>query len=151
MPTEYPHLHALHSWKEIANYLGRGVRTVQRWQKLGLPVRRLGTGSRSPVMADARDLDRWLQRASSNRSKIPQSSDHLMAIGMLRDVLQQGQCLRDEMAALRDSTSSSLARLVLTLSNLEKAYTESRSGLETPDMNPSTPSARSFAARGRRN
>ena len=31
----------LNTWKEIATYMGRGVRTVQRWEReLGLPVRR---------------------------------------------------------------------------------------------------------------
>ena len=33
----------LNSWKEIAAYMGRGVRTLQRWERdLALPVRRLG-------------------------------------------------------------------------------------------------------------
>jgi excisionase family DNA binding protein len=42
----------LNSWKEIAGYLGRGVRTVQRWeQELHLPVHRMGKGRRSPVFA----------------------------------------------------------------------------------------------------
>ena len=32
----------LDGWKEIASFLGRGVRTVQRWETaLGLPVHRL--------------------------------------------------------------------------------------------------------------
>ena len=32
----------LDSWKEIASYLGRGIRTVQRWEREeGLPVHRL--------------------------------------------------------------------------------------------------------------
>ena len=31
--------HRLESWKEIAAYLGRDVRTAQRWERLGgLPV-----------------------------------------------------------------------------------------------------------------
>ena len=31
----------LSSWKDIAKYMGKGVRTVQRWERhLGLPVRR---------------------------------------------------------------------------------------------------------------
>ena len=31
----------LSSWKDIARYMGKGVRTVQRWERhLGLPVRR---------------------------------------------------------------------------------------------------------------
>jgi len=36
--------HRLESWKEIAAYLGRDVRTAQRWERLGgLPVHRLRT------------------------------------------------------------------------------------------------------------
>jgi len=27
----------LHSWKEIASYMGFGVRTLQRYEELGLP------------------------------------------------------------------------------------------------------------------
>jgi hypothetical protein len=54
----------LNSWKEIADYMGRGVRTVQRWeQELGLPVRRPRGQSRSAVVAVAADLDEWVHRA----------------------------------------------------------------------------------------
>jgi len=43
---------ALQSWKEIAAYLKRGVRTAQRWERCaGLPVRRPRAGDRSPVFA----------------------------------------------------------------------------------------------------
>jgi hypothetical protein len=49
----------LGGWKEIANYMHRGVRTVQRWEMFGLPVRRLRNHSRSPVIALAEDLDAW--------------------------------------------------------------------------------------------
>lgn len=53
----------LNSWKEIAAYLGRGVRTVQRWeQELGLPVRRPRGKDRSAVIALKPDLDQWLHR-----------------------------------------------------------------------------------------
>jgi phage terminase Nu1 subunit (DNA packaging protein) len=52
----------LNSWKEIAAYLGRGVRTVQRWEReLGLPVRRPRGKDRSAVIALKSDLDKWLQ------------------------------------------------------------------------------------------
>lgn len=51
----------LNSWKEIAGYLGRGVRTVQRWEKdLGLPVRRPRNKTRSAVMAFPPEIDSWL-------------------------------------------------------------------------------------------
>ena len=42
----------LDSWKEIAAYLNKEVRTVQRWEKsLGLPVRRLVQGKQGTVFA----------------------------------------------------------------------------------------------------
>lgn len=52
----------LSSWKEISQYLNRGVRTVQRWEReLGLPVRRPRGKSRSAVVAMRSELDHWLQ------------------------------------------------------------------------------------------
>lgn len=60
----------LNSWKEVAAYLGRGVRTVQRWeQELGLPVRRPRGKDRSAVIALKTDLDRWLHRAPDHETE----------------------------------------------------------------------------------
>jgi hypothetical protein len=54
----------LNSWKEVATYLGRGIRTVQRWEReLGLPIRRPRGKPRGPVIAFRRELDQWLQSA----------------------------------------------------------------------------------------
>lgn len=51
----------LNSWKEIANYLGRGIRTVQRWeQELQLPVHRIGKGRRAPVYVVISELKFWM-------------------------------------------------------------------------------------------
>jgi hypothetical protein len=56
---------SLQSWKEIASELQRGVRTVQRWEKtLGLPVRRVGKGHKSPVFAFRDELQDWLRKRS---------------------------------------------------------------------------------------
>jgi hypothetical protein len=52
----------LDSWKAIAEYLQRDVATVARWEKLGMPVRRVAGSGRS-VFAYSADLDRWLQTA----------------------------------------------------------------------------------------
>jgi len=53
----------LNSWKEIAAYLGRGVRTVQRWENdLGMPVHRPKGKDRSAVLAIADELDAWLRQ-----------------------------------------------------------------------------------------
>jgi len=47
------------SWKEIASYLGVGVRTAQVWEReRALPVRRL-PGGRSQVRASVEELDKW--------------------------------------------------------------------------------------------
>jgi hypothetical protein len=52
----------LNSWKEIACYLSRGVRTVQRWEReQHLPVHRIGLGSRAPVFAYEAELRVWQQ------------------------------------------------------------------------------------------
>lgn len=59
----------LSSWKEIAAYLGKGVRTVQRWEReLGLPVRRPDLKNRGVVVATQAELDRWLRIKWSQRS-----------------------------------------------------------------------------------
>ena len=51
----------LNSWKEIASYAGRGVRTMQRWEHdLGLPVHRPKGRDRSAVLAFTNEIDDWL-------------------------------------------------------------------------------------------
>ena len=53
----------LNSWKEIAAYLGRGVRTAQRWEReLALPVRRPRGKDRSAVFAVPGEIDGWLAK-----------------------------------------------------------------------------------------
>jgi hypothetical protein len=51
----------LSGWKEIANYLGGGVRTVQRYEcELGLPIRRPAGRSRGSVIATKAEIDAWI-------------------------------------------------------------------------------------------
>ena len=56
-----PRSERLETWGEIASYLGREIRTVQRWEKsMGLPVHRLaGTSDKSRVFAFRHELDAW--------------------------------------------------------------------------------------------
>ena len=50
----------LDSWKEIAAYLKRGVRTVQRWERTsGLPVHRLELDRQGSVFAYKQELNAW--------------------------------------------------------------------------------------------
>ena len=48
-------------WKEIAHHIGRGVRTIQRWESYGLPVHRVSGKSSGSVIAVAAELDAWLK------------------------------------------------------------------------------------------
>lgn len=52
----------LHGWKDIAKYLRCGVRTVQRWEKLGMPVRR--PSGHASVVAISEEIDVWLRHGS---------------------------------------------------------------------------------------
>jgi hypothetical protein len=61
-PSQTPEV--LHSWKEIATYLGCGIRTVQRYElDLRLPVRRVAGKSPSSVFALKNDVYKWLQNS----------------------------------------------------------------------------------------
>lgn len=58
----------LESWKEIAAYLNREVRTAMRWEKeRGLPVHRI-PGKRSGVYALASEVDAWLRTEAAGGS-----------------------------------------------------------------------------------
>lgn len=57
----------LNGWKEIAGHLGRGVRTVQRWENLGLPIRRPNSRLRSAVICTSEELDQWVASCANGR------------------------------------------------------------------------------------
>lgn len=72
---------ALSGWKEIANYMNKGVRTVQRYEReLSLPVRRISRKGTGSVIATRADLDRWLSgsppRAHSISALTPIAQRH---------------------------------------------------------------------------
>lgn len=53
----------LDSWKEIASYLRRDIRTVQLWEKHeGLPIHRHTHNARASVYAYAREIDVWMKK-----------------------------------------------------------------------------------------
>jgi len=59
-PDQHPD--RLDSWKAIASYLNRTVRTVQRWQGEGLPVHRHQHTKLGSVFALPEELDEWHRR-----------------------------------------------------------------------------------------
>lgn len=59
-PTPNPRTDRLDSWKEIAAHFGRGVTTLQRWEREeGLPVHRLPHEKRGSVYAYRSELEAW--------------------------------------------------------------------------------------------
>jgi len=59
-------------WKEIANYLGKGVRTVQRYEReLGLPIHRPNGKSVGPVIATKVELDDWVKASPAGVGSMP--------------------------------------------------------------------------------
>jgi hypothetical protein len=66
--------HHLNGWKEIGSYLGRTVRTAQRWEaQLEMPVHRPATKKRTAVIAYPHQLDSWLVR---NCSRLDSCEDY---------------------------------------------------------------------------
>ena len=52
----------LDSWKEIAAFLNRDIRTAQRWEKFeGLPIHRHRHDERGTAYAYSREIERWLE------------------------------------------------------------------------------------------
>lgn len=101
----------LSSWKEVAAYLGKGVRTVQRWERLDqLPVRRLSGTSK--IIVHRGEIDHWLRSrairsATSGSSAAQQSSN-----GQNSELIARAQCLRASHFALRQSMNGSLDALI---------------------------------------
>lgn len=104
-------LHAvLSGWKDIANYLGRGVRTVQRYEReLGLPVRRPASKLRSSVIATQSELDSWV--ASSRltvHSQFPDASVLSLCVSLkgrmaeMHEITNRTKDLISEIRALQE-------------------------------------------------
>jgi hypothetical protein len=66
----------LTGWKEIAAYLDKAVRTVQRWERdFDLPVQRVSDDRVSSVYAFSADLDDWLRSPNAARARGQHSSE----------------------------------------------------------------------------
>jgi hypothetical protein len=90
----------LTSWKEIAHYLGKGVRTVQRWERLlGLPVRRPMGRMIGIVLADTREIDAWMLSSTARMARDSSSEiDRLQNI--ILDLLAENNLLWGELERL---------------------------------------------------
>jgi hypothetical protein len=108
----------LSSWKDIARFMGKGVRTVQRWEhELGLPVRRPnGASQKSAVVLSRTELESWLETRFSARpsgKKIVQAGDDSTreTRAALRENIRQARELRCANLLLTRQIAQSLQRL----------------------------------------
>ena len=96
----------LTSWKEVACYLGKGVRTVQRWEKNdGLPIRRISGASKIVVRRE--DLDAWLRSQPGQSGGLRSET-----LGLVEANIQLSRELRQKSAQLRHSMSAALHELM---------------------------------------
>jgi hypothetical protein len=105
----------LSGWKEIANYLGKGVRTVQRYEReFGFPVRRPAAKSRAAVIATKAEVDAWVS-ASPIREQFRLSNSpndfQQVSLDSLKRQVERMSSLRDEMRALRADLKASVRGL----------------------------------------
>ncbi len=88
----------LQSWKEIALYMNRGVRTVQRWEHYGLPIHRPAGRSRSAVLAMTNELDGWIQSSPVLKSNPENGAAEMQA--ELTALREENQRLRERLSEL---------------------------------------------------
>jgi hypothetical protein len=116
----------LNSWKEVAHYLERGIRTVQRWEAdLGLPVRRPRGKKRSAVIAICSEIDEWVDACPA--FIINQGNGHesrpcktrvrgrLAGQPTVNETILRSRFLRGHVRRSREELAKAIVRLVGTL------------------------------------
>jgi hypothetical protein len=102
----------LDSWKAIADYLNRNVRTVQRWEQIeGMPVHRQIHRKGGSVYAYQQEIDAW-QRSRSCLQRLG-GQNQLSALSRLAiDSMAQPErsLLRKLLLALLDQLTAQMAR-----------------------------------------
>lgn len=112
----------LNSWKEIACYLNRGVRTVQRWEaELGMPVRRPRGKSRSAVIAMRSEIDQWLKACPVHEREQAARDAAVVPQRPLGELILSSRNLRHSMDLRREEFHGALRRLLGTLETMAKA------------------------------
>lgn len=108
----------LTGWKEIATYLGKGVRTVQRYEReMGLPVRRPAGKSRAAVIATKAELDAWVIASPfrDDYSLLRPAAEQSPLTAEIRGRVKEMRQLNQQMAELRSELRGSVSLLKETI------------------------------------
>jgi hypothetical protein len=120
----------LSGWKEIANYLGKGTRTVQRYERqFGLPVRRPAGKAWGSVVATRGELDAWVNASAIREvycltAPVPDSA---YRTGEIRSGLSEMKRLRQQMSELRAEVTKSIRLLHQGVCELQNGLSDSLS------------------------
>jgi len=130
-PSETDSPQFLSGWKEIANYLGKGVRTVQRYElQLQLPVRRPAGRPWGSVVATKAELDAWVKASPIRdvfRLSVSNSQNHYsLCTDEFRRSLERMMELRDQMLALRSEVRDSVRLLRNSVYELQGELNQNR-------------------------
>jgi hypothetical protein len=129
----------LSSWKEIAHFFGKGVRTVQRWEKtLDLPIHRPPGAPSNVVLARTSDLEEWMHGGHANRAAIEQDEDALTATAMTDAIAS----LEREVTLLAQKTNVASGEVHVVTSPLERVNALTATLLEVNERLSSNRSAR---------
>jgi hypothetical protein len=111
----------LSGWKEIAHYLDCGVRTAQRWEAEGLPVKRptARRNHRGPVLAESEAIDAWVSDSALRHGEsgalaaVQRSRDLRRKVRMERENLHgKMEVLRKEVRTFREPDPSNTSVLI---------------------------------------
>jgi hypothetical protein len=127
-------LEILSGWKEIASYLGKGVRTVQRYEaELGLPIRRPAGKSMGSIVATTVEIDAWVSARPLReefRLSVP-AIDNIATFKRFRQEMKEMHRLREETVQLRSDLTASREALRLTVELLHRSL---RAGFAEEDQ-----------------
>jgi hypothetical protein len=101
----------LTSWKDIAQYLGKGVRTAQRWeQQFGLPIRRQSANSHRAIVAIRSEIDAWVyEKAHFRREGKPESETERLR-RKVQELQEQNSALRRQLEAVGEDFNAQHGR-----------------------------------------
>jgi hypothetical protein len=107
-------------WKEIACYLGKGVRTVQRYERyFGLPVRRPAGKPWGSVIATKAELDAWMIAAPIREALPIAKPVQAVSLDHLQQQITQMLALRKQMEGLRNDVRVGVRLLHETVHRLQ--------------------------------
>ena len=91
-------------WKEIAQFFGKGVRTVQRWEALGLPVYR-PSPEKNIVFADPAELRRWALSNAGFVDEVEKTLDRKLSPSQRRLLALANEIIDAERATAEATTA----------------------------------------------